>query len=350
MKKIYLFIFSVVALSQMNAQTSYTLTQANSEAVIGDAYLPKFIDTTAALPMSISGANVTWNIAGLTDSLATDSVKFIDPSADPNSGNYSGVTIVQVEGTNVSYYKSSSSQFELIGMDLSFGGMTANVNYSSSSAILAQYNMSYGYNNTDAVSGDISVAGFSGTFTGSINTVADGTGTLDLNGISSFANCIRLKSNQHIDFDVLSGFVTGTLDQTTYNYYHSSSKFPVFSVSYTYVSAPSANIDQTQTRITTLSNIAIGVKENKLNDIIFKAYPNPANDQVSLHFVLTKSESYTVEISNALGQIVKTVSMSNLQPGMYNEAVNISDLSAGMYSIKVMGKNTQGTQKLMVQK
>ncbi|MBL7935900.1 MAG: hypothetical protein JNM51_08860, partial [Bacteroidia bacterium] len=128
MKKIYLFIFSVVALSQMNAQTSYTLTQANSEAVIGDAYLPKFIDTTAALPMSISGANVTWNIAGLTDSLATDSVKFIDPSADPNSGNYSGVTIVQVEGTNVSYYKSSSSQFELIGMDLSFGGMTANVN------------------------------------------------------------------------------------------------------------------------------------------------------------------------------------------------------------------------------
>jgi hypothetical protein len=42
--------------------------------------------------------------------------------------------------------------------------------------------------------------------------------------------------------------------------------------------------------------------------------------------------------------------MSNLQPGMYNETINTSDLTSGMYTIKVNGKTTQGTQKLMIQK
>ncbi len=357
MKKIYLFTFSLFALSQLNAQTPYVLTQANSEPVIGDKYLPRIIDTTTAIPMNLTGTNVTWNLTGLKDSLAVDTVKFIDPSADPNSGNYPGVTIVQTEGSNVSYFKSSTNQYELLGMDLSFGGQTANVNYSSSTsivpstAIIAQYNINYGYSNTDPVAGDISVSGFSGTFTGTITTVADGTGTLNLNGMSSFSNCIRLKTVQHIDFDVLFGSETGSMDQVIYNYYNSYSKFPVLTINYNHVVASGVfPIDDTITTMRTLSNVVIGVKENKFNDIIFKAYPNPANNEVSLHFVLAQPESYSVEVYNNLGQIVKTVALSNLQPGMYNETINTTDLSAGIYTIKVSGKKSVGTEKLIIQK
>ena len=35
---------------------------------------------------------------------------------------------------------------------------------------------------------------------------------------------------------------------------------------------------------------------------------------------------------------------------MYNETINTTDLSAGIYTIKVNGKTTQGTQKLIIQK
>ena len=350
MKKIYLLTFSLFALFQVKAQTSYTLTQANSEAIIGDSYLPRIIDTTIALPMNISGNNVTWNLTGLTDTLAVDSVKFIDPSADANSGNYAGVTIVQTAGTNVSYYKSSTNQYELLGLDLSFGGQTANINYNTNSAIIAQYNMSYGYTNTDAVSGDISTSGIPGTFTGTVVTEVDGTGTLNLNGMANFANCARVKTTQHLDFD-LSGIETGTVDQIIYNYYNSSSKFPVLTVSYNHVvGAGLFPIDNTQVQINTLSTVVIGVKENKLNDVIFKTYPNPANSEISLHFVLAQSESYNVEISNTLGQVVKTITLNNLQPGMYNESINVADLSAGIYNIKLTGKNSQGTEKLVIQK
>ena len=66
--------------------------------------------------------------------------------------------------------------------------------------------------------------------------------------------------------------------------------------------------------------------------------------------MLAQPESYRVEISNSLGQVVKTVSLGNLQPGMYNETINTTNLSAGIYTVKVNGKNAQGTEKLIIQK
>ena len=105
-----------------------------------------------------------------------------------------------------------------------------------------------------------------------------------------------------------------------------------------------------QTQVSTLSTIVIGVKENQKNNSIFSMFPNPANAQLGLHFVLANEDSYTFEISNTLGQVVKTVSMPNLSAGIYNESINTSDLSTGMYTVKVIGKNSQGTQKLIIQK
>lgn len=350
MKKIYLLTFSLFALFQSKAQTSYTLTQLNSEPVIGDSYTSKGIDSTIALPLDLSGLNVTWNCTGLLDTLAVDTNKFISPSADPNSVNYPGVTMVRKNSTGSTYFKSSTNQLELLGLDIAFGANTATLYYSVNSAILAQYNMSYGYSNTDAVEGTMDAMSFPGTFTGTVNSNLDGTGTLNLNG-TSFSNCSKIKTVQNINFDLASPFgdIAGTVDQTTYTFYHSSSKFPIFTYNYFHVVA-GAFVDQEQVQMDALSNIVIGVKENKLNDVIFKTYPNPANNEINLHFVLAQPESYLVEITNTLGQVVKTISFNNLQPGIYNEPVNVNDLGAGIYNIKVSGKNTQGTEKLVIQK
>jgi hypothetical protein len=351
MKKIYLFIFSFFALSQIDAQTSYTLTQLNSEPIIGDSYTSKGIDTSTTLPLNLSGLNVTWNLTGLYDTLAVDTNKFISPSADPNSVNYPGVTMVRTNSNGSSYFKSSTNRLELLGLDIAFGGNTATLYYDVNSAILAQYDMSYGYTNTDAVEGTMDAMNFPGTFTGTVNSSLDGTGTLNLNN-SSFPNCSRIKAVQNISFDLAAGLfgtISGTVDQTTYTYYHSSSKFPIFTYNYFHVVAGGL-IDQVQVQIDALSNIVIGVKENQKNNTMFSMFPNPANTQLGLHFVLANEDSYTFEISNTLGQVVKTVSMPNLTAGIYNETINTNDLSTGMYTVKVIGKNTQGTQKLMIQK
>ncbi len=354
MKKIYLVLLSILTLSQIHAQT-YTLTAANNQPVIGDTYGALNVDTNLTpLPMNISGAGVTWSITGLT---MTDSIvvpnTFSSASSFSNAANYPGTNLVQYDSTTITYYKSSANLLELLGVDAG----QFDLNYNAGNATIASYPMAFGFTNTDnTVGGSITATApfgpATGTFTGVMNIQIDGTGTLNINSFSNFTNCVRLTATQNISFDLMTflGQMAGTLDQTIYNFYNSSSKFPLFTASYSHIQVPSAGIDQMQTQVSVLSSVLIGVKENKLNDVIFKAYPNPANTEVQLYFVLANTESYTVEIFNNLGQISKTILLSDLQPGMYNESINTNDLSAGIYTIKVTGKNTQGTEKMVIQK
>ena len=342
MKKIYLVALSLFTLNQANAQIS--LTKANSEPIVGDNYMMNVVDTTNALPINVTGAGVTWNVTGISQSGAVDTIKYVTSSANPNSSSYPGTTIVEQQGSNISYFKSTPTQYELLGLD----GGNFKLNYNTNSAIIAVYPVGLGYINNDIGSGTMT-ASISGVFTSTIQTVGDGTGTLNLNGINSFSNCLRVKMTQKMNFS-LGVFETGTINQATYNYYHSSSKSPIFTISYSHVVGSGAfPLDQWRINVKTKASIILGVNENSVNDIIFKAYPNPANENVNIHFVLTQAESYTIDVLNNLGQVIKTLYKPNLAPGMYSEVIDIKGLTAGIYTVKVNGNHAQGTQKLIIE-
>lgn len=352
MKKIYLFTFSILSLGQITAQTTHTLTQANTEPIINDTYDSNVLDTTNALPMTVSGTNVIWDITGISESGGINTNSYVDPTSDAGSVNYPGTTIVEAGTAATSYFKSSANLYELLGVD---AGMFI-LNYNTNSAIVASYPITMGYTNNDVAAGTMAVPSNSlyGTFTSTIQTTADATGTLSLTttaGSVDLTNCLRVKSSQMIDFSLAGGFVSGTIDMTIYNYYNSSSKFPLFTVNYMHVVAGGPSpIDQRIDEVSKQSTVLfVGLNESKKDEVIFKAYPNPANHEVSVHFVLTQNDSYNIEITNTLGQVVKTVSMKNLQPGVYNETINLSGLTAGIYNVKVSGNKVQGTEKLVIQ-
>lgn len=353
MKKIYLFAFSLIAISQVKAQL--TLTKAANEPIIGDSYITKTLDTNGtALPLNVVGTNVTWNIANVIETSATSTNSYSAPGSGASS--YPGTTIVlEDQGTgNTSYYKSTASSYELVGAELSLGGIGAQLNYNTNSAIIAQYPITMGYTNTDPVAGTVTASTLTGTFNGTVKTTADGTGTLNfVGGGSNFTNVLRIKTTQNLTFSISGGFITGTIDQSIYNFYHSSSKWPLFTATYNHVFSNNVivPIDDTVNDVMALSTVIVGIKERMkaVNDIIFKAYPNPAHNQVAIHFVLTQKESYNIEIVNTLGQVVKSVSKPDLQPGLYNEAIDINGLSAGVYHIRVQGKNASGVEKLIVE-
>lgn len=354
MKKIYFLAIAFISTISVNAQTSYTLTQANSEPIVGDSYISATLDTNGTvLPMSISGSGVTWNITGVTlDTTATNT--YSTAASHSNSANYAGTNLVQTSPATTMFYKSSTGLFELLGVE----STQFTLNYNAGNATMASYPMAFGYSNTDnTVGGTIDATtpfgAMNGTFTGTVTTTVDGSGTLDINtGASNFTNCIRVKSVQNLEFDLTTplGQIAGTIDQVFYNYYHSSNKFPIFTVNYTHILAPTASIDQEQNQVSTLSTVVIGVKENKLNHVVFKAYPNPTSADVELFFTLSQEESYEVEIFNSFGQIVKSESLKNLQPGIHNPTLNTTNLANGIYTIKISGKNKQGVQKLVIQK
>ena len=346
MKKIYFLAISIIALNQTKAQTSYTLTQANSEPIIGDFYDWKTIDTTNALPMTISGSNVTWNVTGITETGVVNSNTFTSAASNTAAANYPGTTLIQTDPNSATYFKSSANSLELLGADIGI----ANLNYNMSSAIVAQYPMALGHTHTDLVDGAINAYGVSGPFNGTITVTADATGTLIFNGGTTFSNCIRIKAVQYLNFSLAAGMETGTIEQTMYSFFNSSSKFHLFSVNYTHiVGSGFQTINQTQAQMGLLSDITIGVKETQLADVMFKASPNPAQNEVNLHFVLTQPESYSIEIANILGQTVKQFNKANFQPGIYNETLDLKGLTTGLYYIKMTGKNSQGIEKIIIQ-
>lgn len=90
--------------------------------------------------------------------------------------------------------------------------------------------------------------------------------------------------------------------------------------------------------LTIIDNDPIGLNTNKIENL--NIYPNPAKDVL----YLTASEKInTVNIINMMGQIVKKVKVESS-----TGSINVSDLSAGIYSVIVYGDAAQSTLKLIV--
>jgi len=355
MKNIYFLISSIFIFNQVNAQL--TLTKAFNEPVIGDFFDAKSIDTTTTLPMNVDGTGVTWNISGVSESGALNTNTYSPASAYPGaSTTFPGLNLVKEDQTtgDLNYFKVTPSTFELIGSFTSLGVANADLNYNANSAIFLSYPVSLGYTNNDIGAGSITTSTLSGTFTSTIQTVADGFGSLVFNGGVTLTNCLRVKTKQRISFAFLAGLFSGTVNQTIYNYYHSSSKHPVFTVSYNHIVSPGLPfagippIDNRQAKAEMLSTLTIGLHDLNRQSLSFKTFPNPATDDLNIQLVLNQNETYIIEIINSLGQIVNSRVISNLNPSMHNESINVSNLKTGIYSIKVKGNNSSGLQKLMI--
>ncbi len=350
MKKIYFMALACFALSNINAQIS--LTQAVNEPIIGDINYTKTLDTTGFnMPNTVTGTNVVWTITNALEDSGKDTTTYVAPATFTNSSTYTGATIASINtASTVTFYKSSTNLYEVRGVD---GGFY-DLNFNSNTAVVASYPIAYGYTNTDNVGGQMTVqGGGSGPFSGTILTEADGTGDLDINGVVTYSNCLRVKSTQNITFSLTFGLITGTIDQTIYNYYHSSSKFPLLTVNYQHlVTAGLQTLDNYIATVSVQESVPTvlptGIKAFTKNNNVFTAYPNPATNEVNIHLVAAKNETHNVTILNAMGQIVKTKTLTNSAAGVTNDVLNVSDLTKGVYTINVKGNTTNGTQKLII--
>ena len=91
-----------------------------------------------------------------------------------------------------------------------------------------------------------------------------------------------------------------------------------------------------------LLNNTTGIEENNETSK-FNLYPNPASDMIRIEPTITTLES-VVEITNALGQIVKTNILTNSTLN-----IQVSDLSKGMYFVKVQNEKSKTVSKLIIQ-
>ncbi|MCW3077484.1 MAG: C-terminal target protein [Bacteroidetes bacterium] len=341
MKKIYLFLLMS---SAFGASAQYTLTSA-SNPVIGDIEKTWALDT-ANLSLGSPGTAQIWNYTNITISPSTSVTanSYVSPTAAPNAASFpAGVNIATTtDGASYNMFGYTSSDITFYGIDdPNFIAVFQNPEK------YITFPFSYGMISTDTYSASFTYSAIPITINGTVTVTADGWGTLNTPG-NSYANTLRLKI-QDKSIQTTGAFGTTTNTSVGYSYFNGASKFELLSV-------------QTQTSTSSTSTVVTKTKSGKVNNIVlagikkydnttgFSLYPNPAvNKEVSLHFNLTSTETYSVTVFNVLGQQVLTQNLGEKAPGSYNETVKLNDLSGGVYYIHLKGKKQEGVQKLIIE-
>ncbi len=333
--KTKLLLFFGLFFGVISAQ-NLTMTQTGYEPAIGDINSVYPLDTsfyTSGLPNNIIGNNVTWDFSNLAVSQTIASASFVDPSTLTVTVPV-GSTFAEDQNGSYTFFKSTTTpttQTELLSVKINTIALTF-----TNTGIIARYPISYGYTLSDPVAGSITFS-ISANFTGNITTTADGQGTLKMPQGHTFTNILRLKSVQTITATVFS-FPIGTVNQTTYSYYHSTAKFPILTVNNTATTFSS----QTTNATTANGNAAfldVGIKTNYLNSVNFGIYPNPAINSV---FILLENNQVaeSVSIINSIGQKVKSYNNVN--------QISVSELPRGIYYMEIKSNGFYGRKPFVI--
>lgn len=95
----------------------------------------------------------------------------------------------------------------------------------------------------------------------------------------------------------------------------------------------------------------VGISEpgNINNKNSFLIYPNPATNKVTVAFNVTTASKVEISIFNLSGNLVKSVDMGVRSEGRHEAVMNIANLSAGTYIIRLTMGNQRSSSKFIVQ-
>lgn len=304
---------------------SQTLTQSFNEPHPGDIESTYNLDTsayTSGLPISVTGSNVVWNFSNLKAMQPQMDSYYLGAASVSPAANYSGCNLVQESNQVYTYFKSSTTpttQTELLGVSSSSFSTKF-----SDPGIIVKYPVSYGYNSADNMSGTFNFS-VQGNCSGNITTTADGLGTLNLPGGVTLTSVLRVRSVQNLTLTFLAQPI-GTVKQTIYNFYHSSKKFPVLSITYLLFDiggSPTNSGNATGS----IAYFVTGLEENSLSSSDIRIYPNPANGSLVLE-PKNGLEPKELVMYNNLGQITLR------SPGI--SVLDLQTLQSGVYTLEII--------------
>lgn len=93
-----------------------------------------------------------------------------------------------------------------------------------------------------------------------------------------------------------------------------------------------------------------GISEaiNTVYDV--SVYPNPAKNSSAVSIVLTQNETISVNVVNAVGQVVFSETLTNLAAGSHSVKLNSENWANGLYNVNVSTANGTVSRKLVVSK
>lgn len=92
---------------------------------------------------------------------------------------------------------------------------------------------------------------------------------------------------------------------------------------------------------------AMGINDLSATATSFKAYPSPANENISISFELKQSADYTIEILDISGKRVAVINDKG-NSGLVTKKFNTSELANGTYVARLTIGGKTATQKLTI--
>lgn len=101
-------------------------------------------------------------------------------------------------------------------------------------------------------------------------------------------------------------------------------------------------------------DVAVGIAQAQpytdINRASFKMTPNPAVDYSTVDFALTLDSEVSINVMDVNGAVIRTQNLGNLNAGSNQAQLNVSDLAAGIYMVRINTANGSITGKIVVVK
>jgi hypothetical protein len=298
------------------------------------------LTSAAALDHSPTGANQSWTFSGLASAGSLVYTYTTPSSADLTT--YPGTTEVIVAtdaaGSSNMYTKTVGSTFSITGLT----GTDLDINFATNNATLGTFPMAFGYTNTDSnVAGTYVYTTYNGTFSGTLTTSIDATGTLNLPDFNYSGTVVRLKTvlNINLNYSFLSN--VGTVTQTSYIYYDTVNQFfnnPVFRSVTTAAVVPFLSIDQTNTSMEKYT-ATLNTPTNELAEVWFE---NPVENSIVIQSTSVLDHA-TITVTDLLGKTIYTSKDTTIQ-GTYTLPLT---LNKGVYLVNIANDRGSITKKLL---
>lgn len=284
-------------------------------------------NTYVWMPGNLTGSSITVNPTTTTTYSVTGSVN----GGCTGSSTYDVTVIPQPTVT-----LTASSDTVCKGSPASLTASGANTySWSSGTSTASSIIVTPTVNTTYTVTGTVGGCSNSASVTINVSSPTISVAAVDSNTICK-GDSITLVANGATTYSWSPGGLTGS----------SVTVAPPVTITYTV----SGKDENGCTATKTIQVFVIDCGTNSINgknlEEVFSVYPNPADDQLMLHFVGLSNASYKLELTDALGRLVqeRTIHASGNE---HNEVLSLGDLSKGIYVIRLTGNGQTVLRKIV---
>ena len=338
--------FLLTALLFASAINAQIVLNSDRKPVIGNSFTTKYMDTTG-VNEGASGSNIPWDFSNVTATGEQWTAQYVNPSEAPGDSLFPDADVaVNYDGLSYSFYDTESNTVHSLGMAYEdFSIVYFNTEkiseypFTFNSTFLdnfqAQYKLGEGL-----IVHNIGITQFTG----------DAIGNIILPDGSNHA-ALRVKIFRQTAYTIfVAGIPLSTTEvkSTTYEWYTSESKFPVFGISYLEINV-NGNIT-TDKKVDYNTETPTDVKDEPKQVVsgfeLLQNYPNPFNPSTKISWHTSVGSHQTLKIYNILGTEVATLVDEYKPAGSYEVEFDASKLSSGVYLYKLQSGNFIQTRKM----